>query len=225
MGTYVVCAWYTPDYEHYARELRRNLDHLGEPHDLVQVGKINGGWERNTLEKPIQLKRALARHPGRALILIDVDCCVCEPLSELANKAQGDIAVYMMAARSQRATVRLQMRSGTMVIRPTTRAEAFVDNWVRISAGAPRGTIDQHTLPQAIAATPGLAVEQLDVRYCATEGDDVDAPAILHSRASRLHPKISKLMRRLYATWGGFTNNARTEVGCRPASLGRRIAS
>ncbi|HEX4893108.1 MAG TPA: hypothetical protein VFV47_07445 [Hyphomicrobiaceae bacterium] len=222
MSTYVVCGWYTPDYEHFARELRRNLDRLGEPHDLVQVRKINGGWERNTLEKPIQLQRALARHPGKTLILVDVDCCVCEPLRDLASKAQGDIAVYMMAARSQRATVRIQMRSGTMVVRPTPFAEAFVQNWVRISAGAPRGTIDQHTLPQAIAATPGLAVEQLDVRYCATEGDDVDAPVILHSRASRLHPKVSKLMRRLYAAWGGVTKGARADGFRRAAGLGQR---
>lgn len=225
MGTYVVCGWYTPDYEHYARELRRNLDRLGEPHDLVRVDKVDGGWERNTLEKPIQLKRALARHPGKALIMIDVDCSVREPLTELATKTQGDIAVYMMAARSQRATVRIQMRSGTIVVRPTARAEAFVENWVRISSGAPRGTIDQHTLPQAIAATPGLSVEQLDVRYCATEGDDVGAPAILHTRASRLHPKVSKLMRRLYAAWGGITKGARADVARRPAEIGQRTAS
>jgi hypothetical protein len=225
MGTYVVCGWYTPDYEHYAGELRRNLDRLGEPHDVVRVDKVDGGWERNTLEKPIQLKRALARHPGKTLIMIDVDCSVCEPLNELANKTQGDIAVYMMAARSQRATVRIQMRSGTIVVRPTIRAEAFVENWVRISSAAPRGTIDQHTLPQAIAETSGLSVEQLDVRYCATEGDDVGAPAILHSRASRLHPKISKLMRRIYAVWGGLKKGARTDVAHRAAGVGQRIAS
>lgn len=197
---YIVCGWYTPDYAHCAARLRKSLDALGERHDIVAVDKAAGGWERNTMRKATQIKSAMIRHPGETIIFLDVDCVVLAPLAELAATT-GDVALYMRARRVK-AAVGLNARSGTMVIRPTAKAMTFVDAWEGLSAAAPRGTVDQHTLPEAIVRVPGLSVEQIDVRYCATIPEGISHPVILHDSESKKFRKIPKVARRFWA-WVG----------------------
>lgn len=200
----VVCAWYTPDYAHWADALKVGLDRHGERHDIVEVEKMAGGWERNTMRKPGQILSAIRRHPGRVVIFLDVDCEVLEPLSELA-KIKGDIAAYFTVDRRSRGYGRLFARSGTMVFRPTPIARAFVGEWASLSETSPSGWVDQHTLTEAIALTPGLSIEHLDVKWCAMAKDGVTFPSILHSGASRGAKKIPGWLRAINT----FTHSCR----------------
>lgn len=194
----LVYAWHTPDYAAHARGLISSLTALGEPFEVGMVPKLPGGWERNTLRKAAQLRSAMNRWPDRTIILLDADCVVRRSLAPLAEIG-GDIGVLLMPRRTQRASVLLNVRSGTMVIRPTEMARQFVDEWCHLSEHAPTGAVDQHTLAQAIGRVPMLGVTQLGWEWCATEADDVPDPAILHGTASKGQRKTPKWLRRLYA--------------------------
>lgn len=201
MTDYVVCGWYTPDYAIWAVQLRQNLDRLNEPHDFVPVNKSPGGWEANTMRKATQIRQAMHRNRGKIIVFLDVDCEVMEPLATLAD-IHGDIAVHMRCKFGRSGLPRVSVRSGTMVLRPTLLARTFVDTWADVSARAPKGCVDQRTLPMAMTLIPGLSVNNLDVRYCAVAGDQVKSPAILHDSASKALPKRSKFMRQMYARFG-----------------------
>ena len=194
----LVYAWFTPDYRAPAVDLMCNLDRLGERYQIDQVAKDDGGWERNTLRKPSLVRAAMDRHPDHTIILLDVDCEVRRPLTDLAG-ISGDIALRMKSWRSARAGVYLGVRSGTMVLRPTAATRQFLDLWVRLSDAAPRGAIDQHTLALAIGRSPMLSITALAPEWCAVPGDGVANPAILHGQASKGQRKMSKWVRRLFA--------------------------
>jgi hypothetical protein len=203
---YVIAGWYTPDYKHHADRLIANLDEIGEPHDIVEVSKISGGWEKNTLRKAQELHHAFARNPRvKSIIFLDVDCEVRAPLDSLIENVTADIALYPMAGRSERGTVRILYRSGTIVAHLTEATLDFIETWGRLSAEAPYGAVDQHTLPQAIAATPWLAVQSLPAVYCATPEDNCLGAVIRHGRASKGARKVPKLLRRAAAFWAEET--------------------
>ena len=64
-ATWIVCGWFTPDYRCWADKLITSLDAVGAPHDIVEVPKLPGSWEANTLAKPAQLLAAMDRIPAR----------------------------------------------------------------------------------------------------------------------------------------------------------------
>src|SRR5262249_52148718 len=82
---WIVCAYYTGDYRPWADLLISNLDFMRIPHDIVEVSKLPGGWEANTMAKPAQLLAAMDRHPGRTIIFLDVDCEVFGDLTPLSS--------------------------------------------------------------------------------------------------------------------------------------------
>ena len=186
---YVVCGWYTPGYAERAATLVESLIALGEPHDFVAVPDEPGGWERATMRKPGMIQAAMDRHSRKAVVFLDVDCVAFEPLRPLA-RTRADIAVHLIAGRRSRGYGRLFGRTTTMVFRPTQVAHDLVNEWVAISANAPPGYVDQHTLTEAIARTSGLVIENLDARWCAMTKDEVERPAIVHTGAARYANKM-----------------------------------
>lgn len=196
----IVCGWYTPDYSTWADRLRANLSRLGERHDFMRADTVPGGWERQTLRKPSMLLAAMDAHPSDIVIFLDVDCEVLSSLAPLAD-VRGDVAMHFRCRFLRDGTPRLNARSGTLVVRPTARARAFVETWGNLSAAAPLGSVDQRTLPAAIATTPGLTVEALDVAFCAVSSDGVADPVILHDNASRSTSKIPGWMRAIFHTF------------------------
>jgi hypothetical protein len=82
-----------------------------------------------------------------------------------------------------------------VVLRPTPAARAFVAAWIAESRAAPRYAVDQSSLAVAMGRCPGVAVELLDVRYCATPADQCRDPVILHDSASRHLRKAGRLQR------------------------------
>lgn len=181
---YVVCGWYTPDYAHWLQKLIPSLDTYGAPHDFVEVPKLDGGWERNTMQKASQLHAAMLRHPTKTIVFLDVDCVVRGPLDMLAN-ITGDIGLYLRTRFQRSGRPKSGWRSGTLVLRQTNHAKEFVERWVALSHQAPRYGVDQDSLAVAIGQVPGLSVTTLDVAWCATEGDACLMPIIRHDSASR----------------------------------------
>ena len=195
MSDFVVCGWYTPDYAHWLDALIPSLDAVGAKHDFVKVAKVPGGWEANTMEKPMQIQRAMIRHPDKVIIFLDVDCVVHRPLTPLLLIG-GDVGLYLRTKFRRRGGFRSGWRSGTMVLRPTSNARALVSAWIEEGERAVRHAVDQDSLAVALGRVPGLSITTLGVEWCATVGDDYIDPAIYHDSAS-LETKTPRLKR----TW------------------------
>ena len=200
MTAYIVCGWYTPDYKRWADKLSAGLDRLGIDRDIVAVPKLDGGWERNTLRKAAEVRRAIDRHPDRPIVFLDVDCEVLGPLDDLVN-TRADVRLYIRVKR-RRSSGEVKwggIRSGTMVLNPTSGARELVDLWVAESEAAHYGDVDQSTLAIALAKASSTSYAPMPLAYCATIGDKHPYPIILHDSASKDTQTISGLRRRLTA--------------------------
>lgn len=195
--SWIVCGWFTNDYREWWTQLRNQLDRIGAPHDFVEVSKLDGGWEANTLRKPGELMAAMNRHPDRTIIFLDVDCAIPGGYGGLAELAQigGDIGFYVRTKWRRSGGHRLGPRSGTIVARPTQHARAFVQTWIIESRAAPRYAVDQTSLAVAMGRMPGVTITALDVKYCAVPADRCERPVILHDSASRDQPKAGRVRR------------------------------
>lgn len=198
---WIVCGWYTPDYKPWADRLAGSLGAVGAPHDLVEVPANRGTWESITMQKPTHVMNALRKHSDRTVIFLDADCVARQPLDELAS-IRGDVGAHLKCKFDKGGRPRLGVRSSTLVLKPTEPARALVANWIAVGQKAPKGCVDRRTLPMALAMTPGLCLDILDVRFCAYASDKVADPVIDQGKASEHRPKISEGMRNLYARLG-----------------------
>lgn len=184
---FIVCGWYTTDYRKWWNRLRENLENIGAPHDFVERPKLSGGWEINTMRKPHEILAALERHPDTTIIFLDVDCIVrgrYEHLTELAS-IPGDVGFYLHSRwRKREKNPLCEARSGTIVVRPTALAKAYISAWCKADDGSRRFAVDQHSMMLAIGRVAGLSITCLDLKYCATLWDQCPDPIILHDSAS-----------------------------------------
>lgn len=196
---FIICGWFTPDYRHWWDRLRKSLEAIGAPHDFVEREKVDSGWEANTMRKPHEILAAMDRHPDTTIIFLDVDCTVVGTYADLGELADipGDVSFRIHSRTGKRGGTVFRVKSGTLVIRPTTRARAFIEAWCKASANAPPFTIDQDTMVLAMGAIPGLSITCLDNRYCTQWRDTVDDPVIIHDWASK-GVKAGKWVKRLH---------------------------
>lgn len=196
-GEWIVCGWYTPDYRPWWINLRNELDFIGAPHDFVEVQKLAGGWEANTMAKANVVLDAIKRHPDKTIILLDVDCTIPGGLAALEELASfsGDVGFVLETKWRRRVRRWVFSRSGTMVFKPTELARQFVDAWARESLNAPRYAVDQDSLVVAIGKVSGLSITTLPIRYCAVARDNCPHPAVLHDSASKAATKAGKFTR------------------------------
>lgn len=170
-----VCAgWFTADplYQTFAEKLMADLDGLGIEHSFKMIPKPAGKrWEAITLMKPQQAIFALQRHPGKVVILCDVDARVLAPLDDLAN-IKGDVAFYIRSRYRRSGGVKFGCRSGTVVFAKTEGAMRFATAWHQAALEAPWGSVDQDALSLCLGRTPGVCFQALDVKYCARPADN-----------------------------------------------------
>lgn len=185
MTDHIVVGWYTPDYAHWARQLRQDLLDVGDKHDLVEVPKLPGSWARNTLRKPAMVRQFRQRYPDHVLVLLDVDCRVRSTLSPL-TELRGDVAARVVGRTKGRGKdkARIKIMSGTMVFRPTPGADHFVYAWERAVDECTDGDVDQAALMIAMARATGFSFEPLDARWCSFAGAPDPSPIIDHDNAS-----------------------------------------
>jgi hypothetical protein len=188
----IVCGWYTPDYRAWAAKLITSLDALAIPHDIVQVPKLPGGWEANTLAKPVQVLAAMDRHPDKVIVFLDVDCTVRGDLFPLAL-LRGDVAFRFRTRRKRgRGGFRAGFLSGTLVIKPNAHARRFVEAWR--DCPARYGDTDQTLLALALGTVEAVSIEPLHERW-------LYGGVIAHEHASRGSGKLSVTAVRLQRLW------------------------
>jgi len=186
--SYIVCGWYTPDYQKWWDKLRPTLDAVGAPHHVDQVPQIAGSWEARTCRKAEFVKQAMRRYPHETILFLDVDCTVRRPLDELAD-IPGDFGICSTVKYEKRrwhsiSTI-IQTRSGTLVLKPTDRCREMVGRWCQEAENAPLYVHDQQALALAMTQVPGLTVTNIGTEWCAVPRDHHPDPGILHDQASK----------------------------------------
>jgi hypothetical protein len=196
---WIVFAWHTPDYRHWSDQLIANLTARAIPHDIVEVPKLSGGWEANTMAKPGHVLAAMNRHSGKTIVFLDVDCRVVGDLAPLVDSVNSDIAIRFRAkARSNR--MWMTPRSSTMVFRPTEAARRFVEAWHDAGKKAKHGTIDQTTFVTTLCQRSGVSFSHLGPEWGAMDGEFPKA-AIFHLGASNEGVTKVRGVRYLLSRW------------------------
>lgn len=112
------------------------------------------------------------------MILLDVDCRVVGSLQPLVDSVRADVAAHLMVKKG-----RIKVMSGTMVFRPTSGADAFVDAWIDEAAQCKRGAVDQIALMHAMGAAGDFTFQPLGPQWCYHGGNSHPSPVIVHSNA------------------------------------------
>lgn len=178
MSNWIVCGWYTPDYSHWAVKLAASLDAVGAPHRLYGVEKLSGSWAAETMRKPSLVRTFRQDHPDSTIILLDVDCQVTGSLEPLVDSVRADVAAHLMVKKGG-----MKVMSGTMVFRPTSGANAFVEAWIDAVGQCGDGAVDQIALMHALGAAGDFTFQPLGPQWCHHSGNTHPSPVIVHSNA------------------------------------------
>ena len=166
---WLVCGWFTPDYRPLAAKLAANLDAQAIPYHLFAKDKHPRGWDAT--RKASVVLEAMDAHPGKTLVLMDVDCTVGGDLTPL-TQFEGDITVAVKARPSPlwRGVV-ITLGSRVVVFRPTEKARSFVADWQRLCGQSKTGSAED-AMAWAYVRRPDVRYVLIDPRY---EGREVDA--------------------------------------------------
>jgi hypothetical protein len=189
--SWLVIAWFTPDYRALANKLAASLDAQGAPYHLFAKEKSHGRWD--VRRKPSIVLEAMAAYPDKTLILMDVDCVVAGDLTP-ATQISTDLAVAVKARSSpwQRGII-LTLGSRVVVFRPTEAARAFTAEWMRLSEQAKVGKSTEVGMAWAYVLRPDVTYTHLDQRYAGREigaAYDLDNVVVWHDSE---HEKESRL--------------------------------
>lgn len=213
---WLVIGWFTPDYRPLAVKLAGTLEAHGAPHHLFSKEKRHGVWD--VRRKPSVIIEAMDAHPGKTLILMDVDCIVTGDLTPAA-RLTTDLAVSIKARpRKWQRGIVITLGSRVVVFRPTTQARSFVTDWVRLSEQAPVGASTEVGMAWAFVARPDVTYSHLDQRYAGLERDAshaLDNVVVWHDSAhekgqrTSLRNRIKSVERRWFRA--GRTKSAMTK--------------
>jgi hypothetical protein len=154
------------------------------------------------MTKPRHILAAMDRHPDRTIIFLDVDCTAKSSLDPL-TQISGDVGFYMRAQFHRRYGWRFKAVSGTLIIRPTERARAFVEAWAQAADEAPCGEVDQTAQVVAMGRAPGTSFTAIPSEWCGAVGKPSASGAIiLHDNASKDAFKVTYWQRRVLGLLG-----------------------
>lgn len=116
-------------------------------------------------------------------------------LRELATLS-GVVAFWLQSKWKKNSRAELSTRNGTMVIHPTEKARAFIQQWAEAGRTAPRYTDDQDAMAMAIGHVQNIVITSLDIRFTATRSDQCDSRVTLHDTgkpASRIARNLQRI--------------------------------
>lgn len=196
--TYIVTGFFTPDakYARLAETFAANLDRLSIPHQLYAVS-FDGGWDRQLMAKPDVVLRCMAAHPGKTVVLMDIDCIVRGDIAP-ALGAEGDVLLHMRTKlNGRRATTWPSSR--VVAFKSTPGARVLAAKWLAVCKRAaedasPGDTLDdERLLMAAISSTPGVLLSILPDAYAAHEIDEIGSDAVIVHQSA--HDEVRKAWR------------------------------
>ncbi|MCT7375313.1 hypothetical protein [Chelativorans salis] len=194
----LIVSYYTPDYEPYARQLRRSVEKLGL-RARIEARPSTGEWVQNCARKALFIQE-MRREVGEPVLWLDADAVLRRPLYELDGCA-ADLAVVKRSGWS--------FSGGQIYFGSGDGADLIVDIWCHYARRFPH-IFDQVTLGYAwwdAALQRDISVKWLDT----TIMDKVDRRFLKRVRqmyfgkAALLHRQASRTIKPLQ-TVPEFTN-------------------
>ncbi|MBN8913878.1 MAG: hypothetical protein J0H65_17840 [Rhizobiales bacterium] len=179
MTDFIICACCAAEAAQSAVLLRRRLDGLRVPHDVVE----REGDEVTCT--PLHIRDAMDRHPGKIILFVDGGCQIVGTRDDLVRAADvaGDIGLHVRTRVCPCGTPILTPHAETLVLRPTAKAHVFVSEWIGAwERAASCGTAHDAILTVVLAGVPDLSVTLLASEFCTTRRDNHPLPVILHER-------------------------------------------
>jgi len=191
---YVVCAFYTPNYEACAMRLKTSLDELGINHHLA-VCEGRGTWEATTRIKPGFVNACIIRFPDHDILYVDADA-VLRKQPTFFDAVTTDVALLFAPVWFD-GRRRLSLAAGTIYIRNTPGGRMFAQIWQEQEQHAGALTLDEDLLYTGFTRFEGLTFTALPRAYSKIFDADGSDPVIEHFQASRGRFKPGKLIRRV----------------------------
>lgn len=176
---WLVVGWFTPDYRPLALDFAENLHLQGAPFHLYAKRKLAPGW--NTKRKPAVALQAMHDYPGRAVVLMDVDCVVSGDLTP-ATQIDTDVALRLKPRQGRKSRLILTASSRVVVFGPTPGARAFAETWRELCERSPAPN-DEPSLVWAYVNCRGSTFSQLDDSYVGRESDVAAEGAVVYHRS------------------------------------------
>lgn len=123
----VIVSFYTKDWEYpaHAKRLKKELDSLQIPHDIVERPSA-GGYLQNTCQKPFFIREMLLKHK-EPILWVDVDASVFRRPHWFCG-LDADISL-----RPKPPTHRRKWHVGTMWFNYNKVALEFIDEWCKLT--------------------------------------------------------------------------------------------
>jgi len=183
---WIVCSYYTSDYQKYTTQLIESLKKFGIPSDIQLVNDL-GSWDKNTQYKPTFLLQMLLKHSPNSVVYVDVDAeFVAFPnhFDKLDADPNVNIAVYFLDhSKYKRKNHPLELLSGTIFLKNTEENYIIISEWQQEIKRDP--TIwDQRALDRVLRKHK---YNLLPDCYCTIFDymGSVENPVIKHYQASR----------------------------------------
>jgi len=145
---YVIVSYYTINtpYEQEAEKLKRSLDKLKVPYDIVGVENL-GSWQANTRFKAKFMSQMLDKHIGKSIVWVDSDA-VIHSYPYLFDNYSYDIAVRWQDFRWRKN----ECLSGTIYMSNTAMMRELCKIWEgeNVAEGPNAKTFEQWNLGKAI---------------------------------------------------------------------------
>ncbi|WP_227430615.1 putative nucleotide-diphospho-sugar transferase [Psychrobacter sp. I-STPA6b] len=186
---FLVCCFYTPNYQQHAQQLKQSLDNLNINHYLQSVPD-QGYWEANTRIKPYFLQHCLTRFANKNILYLDADAVVKRPLDYFEN-IDTDIAVY----ETHRAKgMSHDYLTGTIFLRQTPATHDLVEKWCMAQQPEKKTQVDQDSFDSAMQQMKAqLSIEPLPLGYIKIFDKDYSGTVYIEQyQASRGQTKLRR---------------------------------
>ena len=220
---WIVVGWFTPDYRMLADRFACGLRYHGIPHHLFSK-PMRGEWD--TSQKAAVVLEAMALYPGKAIVLMDVDCEVTGDIEEVTRFAE-DVKFNLCLRRRRRERVTIYASSRVMVFRPTEAAKRFAEAWAYWCDGPEPN--DEVNLTYSYIANGNVSRRQLELAYYGWERNNPSAPEnalIWHdSEHAKAAPTWKQIIRLLERPFRSGRTKAIKAAGAALANGGRNEAT
>jgi len=190
--SYIVCAFYTPNYLPQITQLKLSLEEQGLSHFLKRYERAQT-WEATTRIKPVFVDHCLAKFPDKDILYLDADAVVRKPLTFL-DGITTDIGM-LLHPHQRKGRWHLRLSAGTLFLRNTEGGRRFARLWKEAEAKAGPLTVDEDMIYMALRGFEGITLTLLPYSYYKIFDARGPDPVIEHFQASRTQFKWSRSLK------------------------------
>lgn len=190
--SYIVCAYFTPNYIEEIKSLHQSLLDLKINHYLYPHEDL-GYWEKNTRAKPNFILKCLDKFPNLNIVYTDADS-IFRRHPDLFSNLNEDIAIFKAPQNSDYFTH--DYLTSTIYFKNNQKGRELIAQWIN-EQHASALQVDQDSFDIAVKKITDLKLYNLPFSYVKVFDQALNTePVIEHFQASRKKVKLKNHYRR-----------------------------